>query len=302
PGPNAAGEAEAARTRLLNQVDEQRNPRTRATVDQLMDRYLELLDVDAKTRKGYEGYITNHIRPLLGKLPVGKLDGEALDSFFTGLRTCRSHCGGNRNFVEHWTREPHECDSRCGRPHTCRPLAVSSVHQVHSCLSGALKRAVRWRWIAVNPLDQAERPKSVRSNPTPPTTEQAAAIVNAAFGNLAWGTLVWLAMVTGARRGELCALRVDNVDLDNAVLVIRTSISQDGAKTWEKDTKTHQQRRITLDEYTVALLRAYLRTCETEAAEDGRTLHPQARLFSQTLDHGTYLKPDSVRPPDESTS
>ncbi|MGH4012891.1 MAG: hypothetical protein ACRDSL_02920 [Pseudonocardiaceae bacterium] len=37
-GPTAHADAEKARTRLLNQVDEQRNPRTRATVDQLMDR------------------------------------------------------------------------------------------------------------------------------------------------------------------------------------------------------------------------------------------------------------------------
>ncbi|SDP67115.1 hypothetical protein SAMN04487905_1071, partial [Actinopolyspora xinjiangensis] len=29
------------RTRLLNQVDERRNPRTNATVEQLLDRYLE---------------------------------------------------------------------------------------------------------------------------------------------------------------------------------------------------------------------------------------------------------------------
>ncbi|MEV4317783.1 hypothetical protein [Actinocrispum sp. NPDC049592] len=72
-GPNAADDAEKVRTRLLNQVDEQRNPRTRATVNQLMDRYLELIDVDANTRKGYERWIRNHIRPLLGALPVGKL-------------------------------------------------------------------------------------------------------------------------------------------------------------------------------------------------------------------------------------
>src|ERR1051326_8719745 len=45
-GPPAHAEAEKARTRLQNQVDEQRNPRTKATVDQLMDRYLELLDVE----------------------------------------------------------------------------------------------------------------------------------------------------------------------------------------------------------------------------------------------------------------
>ena len=32
-------------SRLLNQIDERRNPRTRATVNQLLDRYLQVLDV-----------------------------------------------------------------------------------------------------------------------------------------------------------------------------------------------------------------------------------------------------------------
>ena len=72
-GPTAARDAERARARLLNQVDEGRNPRTKATVNQLMDRYLELLEVDAMTFKSYEGYIRNHIRPLLGRLPLSRL-------------------------------------------------------------------------------------------------------------------------------------------------------------------------------------------------------------------------------------
>jgi integrase len=37
-GPTARKQAEKARTRLLAQVDERRNSRTRATVNQLMDR------------------------------------------------------------------------------------------------------------------------------------------------------------------------------------------------------------------------------------------------------------------------
>jgi len=85
-------EAEKVRTRLLNQVDEKRNPRTRATVNQLMDRYLELVKIGDTTRPTYEGYIRRHIRPLLGELPTARLGGEVLDSFFTELRTCRAHC------------------------------------------------------------------------------------------------------------------------------------------------------------------------------------------------------------------
>src|SRR5262245_5166787 len=53
PGRDARREAEKARTRLLSQVDERRNPRTRATVAQLLDRWLEVLDVEASTRQGY---------------------------------------------------------------------------------------------------------------------------------------------------------------------------------------------------------------------------------------------------------
>jgi integrase len=105
---------------------------------------------------------------------------------------------------------------------------------------------------------------------------------------------VWLAMVTGARRGELCALAWDRLDFAAGVLTIRSSIAQRGAKTWEKETKTHQQRRITLDDQTLGLLRAYLRRCNERAAALGFELPPDARMFSLDLDGSSWLKPDSV--------
>ena len=54
-GPKAAKEAEKARTRLLAQVDERRNPRTRATVNQMLDRYLSVLDVEPTTKSNLRG-------------------------------------------------------------------------------------------------------------------------------------------------------------------------------------------------------------------------------------------------------
>jgi integrase len=75
-GPKAGDQAEKVRTRLLHQVDQKRNPRTRATVGQLLDRWLQVLDVDPSTRRGYEGYIRKHIRPVLGSLPLTRLDVE----------------------------------------------------------------------------------------------------------------------------------------------------------------------------------------------------------------------------------
>ena len=57
-----------------------------------MDRYLEVLDVEATTRRTYTGLIDNHVRPALGRLQVGQLDGEMLDRFYAQLRTCRGRC------------------------------------------------------------------------------------------------------------------------------------------------------------------------------------------------------------------
>jgi integrase len=91
-GPRAASEAEKARTRLLHEVDEQRNPKTRATLNQLLDRYLETLDVEPTTRTRYEGIIRIYLRPALGQVPLSKLDGDLLDRFFGQLRRCRERC------------------------------------------------------------------------------------------------------------------------------------------------------------------------------------------------------------------
>ena len=292
PGPTAQRDAQKALTRLLSQLDEQRNPRTRATVNQLMDRYLELINIEETTRGKYEAYVRNHIRPLLGDLPVARLGGEMLDSFYAQLRTCRAHCRGRR-YIEHRMPGEHECNERC-RPHVCRPLADSSIRQIHGILGGACKRAVRWRWVGVNPMEQVEAPAAGRPNPQPPTPEQAARIATEAWTDPDWGLLVWLAMTTGARRGELCALAWDRVDFATGVLTIRSSIAQRGAETWEKHTKTHQQRRITLDDGTLYLLRAYRHRCADQADTLGVELPAEARIFSLSPDGSTWLKPESV--------
>src|SRR3954470_23388310 len=51
-GPKAAATAEKVRIRLLGDVDAGREPRTSASVAQLMERYLEVIDVEVATRAG----------------------------------------------------------------------------------------------------------------------------------------------------------------------------------------------------------------------------------------------------------
>jgi len=107
PGPRQAQEAEKLRTRFLNQVDEGRNPKTRASVGQLIVKYFEVVDVDVQTLRGYRSKYKNHIKPLLETTPLSKLGQigtgvEILDSFYAELHRCRLHCDGKK-FIQHRT-------------------------------------------------------------------------------------------------------------------------------------------------------------------------------------------------------
>jgi integrase len=293
-GPNARSEAQKALRRLANQVDERRNPRTSATVDQLLERYLDQFDGAASTLKLYRGYVRNHISPFLGKIKVGALDADVLDSFYAELRRCRDHCSG-RAFVQHRTSGRHQCDHRCG-PHHCRPLGATTIRHMHFILSGAYKRAVRWKWVTVSPVGQAEPPTAPVPNPHPPSPQEAARILTEAWKDPDWGTLIWLSMTTGARRGELCALRWSRIDLTpgRAMMWLRRAISRGEGGWVESDLKTHQQRRIALDVETVEVLGEHRDRCRARAEALGLDLAADAFVFSAAPDGSRYLTPGSL--------
>jgi hypothetical protein len=131
---------------LLNQVDEKRNPKTSATVDQLIAKYFDVIDVDTQTMRGYKSKYENHIKPLLGSQQLTRLDIETLDSFYSLLRMCRAHCRG-RKYIEHRTDRPHPCDEhegdRCARnnPQGCgRCRRMCKPHKWSSAASVTTRR------------------------------------------------------------------------------------------------------------------------------------------------------------------
>ena len=116
-------EAKQAQARLFTEVGAgQHRGSANRTVGELLDRWLEwrqsVRPISPTTVATYRGYIDRSIRPTLGKLQLARLDAAALDAFYAHLRK-QGGKGG-------------------------RPMAASSVHQVHAILSGALNRAVVW--------------------------------------------------------------------------------------------------------------------------------------------------------------
>jgi integrase len=256
-GTDDAARRTARRTlnRLVAAAEKARRPSSAVSLSQVIDEWLRVVEHEDSTRETYLGYIERTINPSLGPMSIAKLSVRHLETLYAELRRCRARCD-RKPFIEHKADGEHDCVKVKCKPHVCKPMAASTVRQIHAIISGALSAAVRWDWLESNPARMAQRPKQKPPEPDPPSPTEAARLVDEAFRmDEDWGTLVWLVMTTGLRRGEVCILRWSRVDLDVGEIEIRSSYRLRKGVGTEKDTKTHQMRRIALDTETVVLLR-----------------------------------------------
>jgi len=116
----------------------------------------------------------------------------------------------------------HDCRLSGCKPHACKPMARSTIRNIHAILSGAFDAAQRWEWIDRNPADSAKPPTVTqkKKSATPPADLVKVIGQAHATGQRDVALYIWLAAITGARRAELCALQIRDIDLDNGVVHI----------------------------------------------------------------------------------
>jgi integrase len=128
------------------------------------------------------------------------------------------------------------------------------LRRLHELLHGAYRRAARLGVVTGSPMGSVTPPKIPDTDVHPPTPEQVARIVSAPERTVERLAL-HLAVVTGARRGELVALQWG--DLDGQSLSVRRSLAYTPtAGVHERPTKTGRkgQRVVALDAMTLRLL------------------------------------------------
>ncbi|MGH8905930.1 MAG: tyrosine-type recombinase/integrase [Egibacteraceae bacterium] len=262
-------DAERLRTKLLGEIDRGRASGTKATVAEVIERWLATADHELTTRRNYERYTKRIILPALGDVQARRVTVEMLDRLYAELR----RRGGQRE----------------------QGLAGNTVRKVHFILRASFGLAVKWGWLTDNSAERATIPRFVRQEVHPPTPAQVENFVQTAWtGDPDFGTLLWVAMVTGARRGELCALRWSDIRLDEGRLLIARNLVHVGRERQEKDTKTHQSRFLALDEVTVEILAEHRTRCEERAAACEVGLRADGCVFSTSPDGADPWLPDSV--------
>jgi hypothetical protein len=107
------------------------------------------------------------------------------------------------------------------------PLSASAVGEVQSVLSGAFnfKQALVWGWIAHNPVKEATAPATGSAGVSPPDAHRVARLLAVARDEAPeLGLCLALAVVLGARRGELCGREWRDVELDHREVCIASGV------------------------------------------------------------------------------
>jgi integrase len=160
-------------------------------------------------------------------------------------------------------------------------LGPSRIRCAHVVLHRAVAQAVRWGWLARNVVSDASRPEVPRSVIRPPEPAVVRMLLaNAQLTNPAMACWLQVAVATGARRGEVCGLCWDDIDVAGRSIRIERSVSATSRGVTVKTTKTAGVRRVSITAQAADALVAHRARAEDIAWRNGRLLESSDYVFT----------------------
>jgi len=140
-----------------------------------------------------------------------------------------------------------------------RPLSARTVGHAHRVLHRALEMAVETETLARNVASVISPPKVEDGEVEILDADQITTVIDRLAGHRLYEIVV-VDLATGMRRGELLALRLSDIDLDDATVRIERSLEETKNGLRFKEPKTKQSKRtISLPPNAIAVLREHRR-------------------------------------------
>ncbi len=239
---------------------------SKVTVAEYLDDWLRVTaphTVAPKALERYHGIVRNQIKPGLGTIGLQKLRPADIDRWVKGMVAEGS-------------------------------LSIRSIRHAHGVLRTALNDAARVELVERNVASLVKVPKAERQEVEILKQDQIAEVLDKLEDHPSLFPIVALALGTGARRGEIAALRWSDIDLDAATVRIERALEQTKAGLRVKTPKTAAGRRtVSLPAFTVTALRDHRRQAlETRLALGAGALPAETPVFG---DHeGNLPSPYSI--------
>jgi integrase len=213
----------------------------------LLDAYMNTATLAATARADWQSLLDRHVIDDIGTIPLSRLRARDCDEFHSRLRETG--------------------------------LGPSRVRCAHVVLHRAVAQAVRWGWLTHNVVTAATRPEVPRVNIRPPDAQRVrAAVAYFEANHRPFACWLHVALATGARRGEVCALRWSDIDFDARTVRIERSVSViKGTGVSFKTTKTGNVRLVTLTTQAIEALREHFARAE---ANRGAPIGADEQIFT----------------------
>ena len=218
------------------------------TVGQWMDVWFEncaKIKVRPSSHKTYRGYIDNHIKPSIGKIPLSKLSSLDLQKLYKKLLS-----GGRVERVE-----------SKGQP---KGLSAKTVRNINQVISSAMDFAVDQKLIATKPTGGCALPKLEHREMKTLPTEQLASFLHEAKESSVF-ELYYIELATGLRRGELLGLKWEDIDLERGTIQVRRQIARINGEVVEAPLKTkNSYRSVSIGQDAVEILKEQRKKTNSE--------------------------------------
>jgi len=191
------------------------------------------------TQQRYEELMRQHIIPGLGDIPLNELTQPILQQFYVNLKE-----SGRKKNVERYGPG----------------LSDRTVRNCHALCRTALEKALKEKLIRKNPAVGCKLPPSRPKEMQVLTAEEIQRLlIQAKEEN--FFELFLLELATGLRRGEICALQWDDLDLKTGTLHVERQIHRVKGKLVISQPKTKaSSRSVILPAPVLNVLREYKKT------------------------------------------
>jgi len=241
---------------------------SKTTVAQFLDRWLDDVKsrVSPRTHERYSEIVRKNITPALGGIVLAKLRPAQIAGAYSEALT-----SGRR-------------DGKGG-------LAPTTVVYMHRLIKQALSQAVRWELLSRNVADAVDPPKIERAALTTYDMLQTAELLEALHGTRL-RLPVLLGVMCGLRRGEIIALRWNNIDLAAGKMSVVESAEQTAAGVRYKSPKSGRGRTLALSATVVSELRQHRLNQAEELLRLG--VRQTNATFVYTRQDGAPMQPRSL--------
>lgn len=203
------------------------------TFEELSDIFIEkycIPNISRVTTFGYKKSLAR-INPIIGKIKLNKITPLILDNMYQQLRIGKAG----------------------------QELGYHSMYNLYKVINVMFNQAIRWEIMDKNPNLKANKPKREHKEKNFYDINQVKKLLDVLDNeSVKYKTLILLALDSGARRSELCALRWSDINMDTQMMSITKSLKVVEGIIDEKTTKTESSKReIMLSESTIKQLEEY---------------------------------------------